>query len=240
MTWNKRLSPLPRPKIAAFRGRKLHVKKEIGAGATLVSNDTVPSFFTKSAAGIRLSSRAVSYFIAVFVIVEGSDIFQCFCNSAPDSRRLDSIRSTTLATTTRTTTAITWGIGFSRFYFCEALARQYIADIDGTCCPTRVTFVRILDITKASESKFMFLPRRITNDRDFRISDSLQSQFPNGHHSQAASLCHKEVPENTEKQEKRAKKEIIWHSANQWPDLKAGHGHVEMAIMGGGKEMQKG
>lgn len=46
----------------------------------------------------------------------------------------------------------------------------------------------------------MFLPRRITNDRDFRISDSLQSQFPNGHHSQAASLCHKEVPENTEKQ----------------------------------------
>lgn len=35
------------------------------------------------------------------------------------------------------------------------------------------------------------------SDKDFQISGSLQSQFPIGPHSQAASLCHIKAPANS-------------------------------------------
>lgn len=72
--------------------------------------------------------------IVLFIIEKGSDIFQGFCNCAPNSGSLDTLlsvaTSATMLITTGTATAINCGTAVGCFYFSKAFACQDVADID--------------------------------------------------------------------------------------------------------------
>lgn len=77
-------------------------------------------------------------FVSLFIVEERSDVFQGFCNCAPDFGGTGTLLGTAITTTfTTTTTFILHRDAVACFYFSKAFPRQYVAYIDGSSCKNK-------------------------------------------------------------------------------------------------------